>query len=71
MKKYLVEITETLQKQIEVEANSASEAEIKIHTLYKQGDIVLSADDHTGTDIDVIKRIEPIKLKLNIKQKER
>lgn len=69
MKKYLVEITETLQKQIEVEASSASEAEIKIHALYKQGDIVLSADDHTGTNIDVIKRIEP--KKLNIKQKER
>lgn len=71
MGKFTVEITETLQKQIEIEATSATEAKIKIITLYKQGDIVLSADDHTGTDIDVIECIEPKRLKSGIKGPER
>lgn len=53
MKKYIVEITETLQKQIEIEAKSESEA-IKIaEQMYRKQQIVLDADHHTSTAFEV------------------
>lgn len=55
MKKYLVEITETLQKQITVSANSREEAEQKIRERYKDEDIVLNEKDYVNTDFHVIK----------------
>lgn len=55
MKKYLVEITETLQKQITVLANSREEAEQKIKERYKKEDIILTEDDYIDTDFHVIK----------------
>lgn len=41
MKRYLVEITETLQKQIIVSANSREEAEQKARKKYRNEEIVL------------------------------
>lgn len=55
MKKYLVEITETLQKQITISANSREEAEQKIRERYKDEDIVLNEKDYVNTDFHVIK----------------
>lgn len=55
MKKYLVEITETLQKQITVSANSREESEQKIKERYKNEDIILNENDYVDTDFHVIK----------------
>ncbi|MFR1853921.1 MAG: DpnD/PcfM family protein, partial [Beduini sp.] len=41
MKKYLVEITETLQKQITITASSREEAEQKVKEKYRNEEIVL------------------------------
>lgn len=57
MKKYLVEITETLQKQITVSANSREEAEQKIRERYKDEEIVLNEKDYVNTDFHVLKEV--------------
>ena len=54
MNKYKVTITETLQKEIEVEASSKEEAIYQIKQQYKNEEIVLSADDYVYTDFSVI-----------------
>ncbi len=54
--KYIVEITETLQKQIEVEASSSDEAYAKVRDDYKQGKIVLDETSYIDTDFDVKKK---------------
>ena len=55
MKRYLVEITETLQKQIIVSANSREEAEQKARKKYRNEEIVLYDQDYVDTDFHVIK----------------
>lgn len=50
--KYQIEITETLQKIVEVEAPSYSEAFQSIWNDYNNGDIVLSSDDFVCFDIN-------------------
>ena len=52
--RYNVEISETLARTVEVEANSAEEAESKVREMYRKGAIVLSADDHIDTQFEVI-----------------
>lgn len=47
--KYTVEITETLQRKIEVEAENCGQAVNNVMNLYRNGDIVLTADDYTET----------------------
>lgn len=54
MNKYKVTITETLQKEIEVEALSKEEAIYQIKQQYKNEEIVLTADDYVYTDFNVI-----------------
>lgn len=54
MKKYIVEITETLQKQIEIEAKSEAEAIGIAKQKYRKQEIVLDADHHTDTTFDVL-----------------
>lgn len=51
---YKVVITETLQKVVEVELpiGSAYEALDMVKDLYKNGEVVLSADDHLETEFD-------------------
>lgn len=74
MNKYVIEITETLQKQIEIEAETATDAIAKIKQQYNACELVLSAEDHVETKIDVVKRVEEIerkKTKLNFKSQER
>lgn len=55
MKKYLVEITETSQRQITVTAKTRDEAEQKVRQKYRDGEIVLSEQDYVDTDFHVIK----------------
>lgn len=54
MNKYSVEITETLQKTIEVEAENATEAYKKVNAMYRDEDIVLDSEDFIDFDIDVV-----------------
>ncbi len=51
--KFIVEITETLQRIVEEEASDESEAEHKVRERYRRGEIVLDGDDHVGTDFRV------------------
>ena len=51
MKKYIVEITETLQKQIELEAETSTNAIAIVKQMYRNGNIVLSAEDYVDTEI--------------------
>ena len=55
MKKYLVEITETSQRQITVTAKTRDEAEQKVRQKYRDDEIVLSEQDYVDTDFHVIK----------------
>lgn len=55
MKKYLVEITETSQRQITVTAKTRDEAEQKVRQKYRNGEIILSEQDYVDTDFHVIK----------------
>lgn len=54
MKKYKVEITETLQRVIEVQAQSANDAIELIRQKYKKEEIVLSENDYISTEIDLL-----------------
>ncbi|WP_416328109.1 DpnD/PcfM family protein [[Clostridium] innocuum] len=55
MKKYLVKITETLQKQITITANSREEAEQKVKEKYRNEEIVLDENDYVDTVFTVLK----------------
>lgn len=55
MKKYLVEITEILQKQIPITANSREEAEQKVRDKYRNEEIVLNENDYIDTEFAVLK----------------
>ena len=44
--KYTVEITEILQRNIEVEAESCGQAVNEVMNRYRNGEIVLTADDY-------------------------
>lgn len=48
MKKYNIEITETLQKTVTVEAESPEQAMSKVRAAYGDGSIVLGGDDMVG-----------------------
>lgn len=50
--KYQIEITETLQKIVEVEAASSSEAYQYVVYDYNNGDIVLDSDDFVSVEIN-------------------
>ncbi|GHU79381.1 hypothetical protein FACS1894191_2050 [Clostridia bacterium] len=50
MKTFQVEITETLQMTVEVEAKDAAAAEAMVRAEYKKGDYILEAEHLTGLD---------------------
>ncbi len=52
--KYKVEITEYLQKTIEVDANDENEAYSKVKQIYDNEKIILSADDFIDKEIKVL-----------------
>ena len=75
MNKYIIEITETLQKQIEVEANSKDDAlrlvkKIKLSTILALGDTKKAIDDSSLMKLtkkyQVMKIVNAIKGVLNI-----
>ena len=51
MKKFTLTVTETLQRQIEVFADDADDAMQQVSTSYRDGDIVLDADDFVGHNV--------------------
>jgi len=53
--KYKIEVTETLQRIITVEADSLSNALIQVGQEYSKGEIVLDSADFVGYEINVIK----------------
>lgn len=52
--KYKVEITEILQRTVEVEAKDEDEAYKIVKDMYRNEEIVLSADDYIDTKIEVL-----------------
>ena len=50
MKKFEVEITETLQRTVTVEAASQEEAERMVDRGWRDGDYVLTDEDYVGVD---------------------
>lgn len=54
MNKYSVEITETLQRTVEIEAENATEAYKKVNAMYRDENIVLDSGDFIDFDIDVV-----------------
>ena len=54
MSKYTIEITETLQRTISIEAESEEMALEKVRTMYETEEIVLDSDDFVGTVIEVV-----------------
>lgn len=56
MKKFNIEITETLQRQIEIEAEDYDEAMKIIKDKYHNSEIVLDSNDYIDTDFRLITR---------------
>ena len=54
MAKYKVEITEYLQRTIEVDAKDENEAYLKVKQMYRNEEIILSADDFIDKEIEVL-----------------
>lgn len=52
MATFKIQITETLQRVVEVEANNYDEAEDKVNEDYRNGDIVLDYSDYMSTEIE-------------------
>lgn len=57
-KTYVVEVTETLQRQVSVKAESYEEAKALVVKAYKEDEIVLDCDDFTDVQFDCI--VEPV-----------
>ena len=51
LKKYQIEITETLQRIVEIKASSLDDAIIEINSRYENQEIVLDSNDYIKTDI--------------------
>lgn len=56
MKKYTIEITETLQKQVSVTASSHTEAVTKVKEQYRNNEIVLDSSNYIDTTYQCIKQ---------------
>lgn len=54
MNKYKLEITETSQKNIEVQASTEKEALDKIRKQYKEEKIILDSSDYVDTDFTIL-----------------
>ena len=54
-KYYTVEITETLQRRIQIKAVSAEEALLIAKDMYQREEIILDADDCVDSKIEIVK----------------
>lgn len=52
-KKFIVEVTEILQRSVVVEAEDANEAEDTVRDMYRREEIILSSDDYIDTEFTV------------------
>ena len=59
MKVFKVEITETLQKTVEVKALDEADAIIKVKEMYRREKIVLNETSYIDTDFAIIKEKDP------------
>lgn len=59
MKVFKVEITETLQKTVEVKALDEADAIIKVKEMYRKEKIVLNETSYIDTDFAIIKEKNP------------
>lgn len=50
--KFIATITETLEKQVPIEAENEQEAHRKIYEMYRNCEIVLDASDYVDTNFD-------------------
>ena len=50
---FVVEISETLQRQVEIVAENEEDAICAARAMYRNGEIVLSSIDHTETSFGV------------------
>lgn len=57
MPKYRIEITETLQREIVVEAKEIIEAQFNVKDMYDNGEIVLNEDDLVNLNISYIESV--------------
>jgi hypothetical protein len=55
MKTFKIQITETLQRIVEVEAEDIDQAIADVEWQHEQGEIVLDGDDFTGVEFDIYK----------------
>ena len=55
---YKIEITETFQRQIEVEASSKEEAIKKTKEQYQNQEIVLNKNDYVDTEYSYIEKVK-------------
>ncbi|HPW40987.1 MAG TPA: DpnD/PcfM family protein [Bacillota bacterium] len=58
--KYRVEVTETLQRIIEIDAESNEEAESKARRQYRNEDIVLDSADFIDVEFEVLSEQESV-----------
>ena len=58
MMRFAIQITETLQRVIEVEASSAEDAEMIVRRRYYSGEPILDASDHVATELMPVAVIE-------------
>ena len=58
MKKYRIEITETLQYQEVIEAENEQEAIRNIKEKYQNQDIILDESNHVSTEFDVLEKVK-------------
>ena len=56
MKEYIIEITETLQKQIPIKAQSMEDAIRLVKSLYYDCDIMLNEDNLTYVSFKIVKK---------------
>lgn len=54
MKTYEVTITETLQKTVEIEANSREEARVLVESKWNDSEYILDSDSFVGVDFAVL-----------------
>jgi hypothetical protein len=55
--KYVVNIREILEREVEIEADSLQKAQEKIEQQYNDEKIVLTADDYKGTEV-IVRQME-------------
>lgn len=54
MLKFKIEVTETLQRVIEIEADNQEQAFDIVHARYREEEIILNNDNHCDTEFTVI-----------------